>query len=438
MSKLLSAVKLLRLTSLPACLIALASTAAAANAATPYRGAQVHSLWSSVSRSEMTQELNALQGAGANVLRVDVGWASLETARGQYEPAYLAKLDALAAEAQARGIKLLATLWWTPGWASAGGAWNDAPSNPSDYGNFARFMTARYGTELAAIEAWNEPEINNNLVASNVPLAYAAMVKAFYAGAKQGNPSVAVLAGSLAYADVAFLGQLYLYGIKGSYDALSVHPYADGAAPENRTVTHSFIGGIEKLHLFQQANGDGTPVWVTEFGWPVGTSPGANTEQQQAEYVEKAFGLLNMLPYVGGATLYQLRDMGTDAANAEDNFGLLHQNFAPRPAYTAFKNAMLAAAGVPSTEPTPTPVQTLPEPATTPVPKPPEPTPTQTKPGRKPKAKASSLATARQRFESAPQLAARIRHRRPASRRARGVRSARRVHGRLPPRPSHT
>jgi hypothetical protein len=350
MSKLSSAAKLLRLTSLPVFLIVLGGMAAAANAGPAYRGAQVHSLWGSVSRSEMTQELNALQSAGANVLRVDVGWASLETARGQYEPAYLAKLDALAAEAQARGIKLVATLWWTPHWASAGGAWNNAPSNPSDYGNFARFITARYGTELAAVEAWNEPEINNNLVASNLPLAYAEMVKAFYVGAKQGNPNVAVLAGSLAYADVTFLSKLYLYGIKGSYDAISVHPYADGAAPENRTVTNSFIGGIEKLHLFQQANGDGTPEWVTEFGWPVGTSPGANTEQQQAEYVEKAFALLNTLPYVGGATLYQLRDMGTDPSNPEDNFGLLRQNFTARPAYTAFKNAMLADASAPTTE----------------------------------------------------------------------------------------
>jgi hypothetical protein len=43
----------------------------------------------------MTQELNALQGAGANVLRVDVGWGSLETARGQYEPAYLGEARAV-------------------------------------------------------------------------------------------------------------------------------------------------------------------------------------------------------------------------------------------------------------------------------------------------------------------------------------------------------
>jgi hypothetical protein len=315
------------------------------NAPTPFRGAQLHSLWSSVSRAELTAELNALQSGGANVLRVDVGWGSLETAKGQYDATYLAKLDALASEAQARGIKLIATLWWTPSWASAGGSPYDAPSNPSNYGDFARFITSRYGTELAAVEAWNEPNWNNNLIASNVPLAYAQMVRAFYTGAKQGSPAVAVLAGSLAYADLTFLGELYADGIKGYYDGISLHPYADGARPEDTAVTHSFLGGIERMHLFQLANADNTPEWVTEFGWPVGTSTGANTEVQQAEYIEKAFALVSALPYVTGATVYQLRDMGTNASNPEDNFGLLHQDFTPRPSYAAFTRAMQAEGG---------------------------------------------------------------------------------------------
>jgi len=329
-----------------ACTFAILALSSAAAAAAPqYRGAQIHCLWSSVSSADMTAELNALQSAGANVLRVDVGWATLEYAKGRYDPTYLAKLDALSAGAQARGIKLIATLWQTPPWASSGGAWNDAPSDPADYGAFARFITARYSSELAAVEAWNEPEINNNLLASDLPATYTQMVKAFYAGAREGDPAVAVLAGSLAYADVPFLQALYADGIAGHYDGISVHPYADGAAPGNIAVTHSFLGGIQTLHAAQQAAGDGAPIWVTEFGWPVGTSPGANSEQQQAEYVEQAFAILDGLPYVTGATVYQLRDMETDPANPEDNFGLLRQNFEPRPAYAAFTAAMQAPAG---------------------------------------------------------------------------------------------
>lgn len=337
-----------------------AAGSTAALARPQYRGAQMHCLWSAVSGAEMTQELDALQSAGANVLRVDVGWATLETAKGHHDATYLAKLDALVSGAQARGIKVIATLWQTPRWASSAGAWNDPPSNPADYGAFARFITARYGTQLAAVEAWNEPEINNDLISANLPATYTQMVKAFYAGAKEGNPGVDVLAGSFAYADVPFLRALYADGIRGFYDGISVHPYADGANPANTSVTHSFVGGIQTLHTAQLAAGDSTPEWVTEFGWPTGTSNGANSEQQQGEYIEEAFGILDGVPYVKGATVYELRDMGTEPANPEDNFGLLRQNFTPRPAYAAFAAAMHAAPGkIPGTPP---PFQGSPEP----------------------------------------------------------------------------
>jgi polysaccharide biosynthesis protein PslG len=326
-------------------LMVFAAAAVAAEAGPQYRGAQTHSLWESVSSAEMTEELNALQAAGVNVLRVDVGWWTMEYAKGRYDPTYLAKLDALAAGAQARGIKIIATLWQTPPWASSGGAWNDPPSNPADYGAFARFITGRYGPELAAVEAWNEPNYNNNLIASNLAAVYTQMVKAFYTGAKEGDPNVAVLAGSMAYADISFLRELYANGIKGYYDGISFHPYADGAAPANTEVTDSFLGGIESLHAAQLAAGDVTPEWVTEFGWPTGTSRGANTEQQQAEYTEQAFALLDNLPYVEGATVYELRDMAANPSDPEDNFGMLRQNFAPTPAYAALKAAMQVTPG---------------------------------------------------------------------------------------------
>ncbi len=308
-----------------------------AKAAVQLRGAQVHSLWSSVSSAEMTRELDALKDANADVLRVDVGWRTLEWSKGRYDAAYLAKLDALAAGAQARGIRLIVTLWQTPPWASDAGSWQAAPRDPQDYGNVARYLAARYQNHLAAIEVWNEPDIHDNLIAAALPATYAAMVKAAHTSVATVAPTVPVLA---SFVKPAFLQSLYASGINGYHGGVSIHPYADGADPADLTVDHSFLGAIQKLRAAQTAAGDDTPVYVTEFGWPVGTSRGANTEREQAEYTERAFGLVGALPYVAAASIYQLRDMGDDASNAEDNFGLLKRDFTPRPAYAGFAAAL--------------------------------------------------------------------------------------------------
>jgi hypothetical protein len=51
--------------------------------------------------------------------------------------------------------------------------------------------------------------------------------------------------------------------------------------------------------------------------------------------------------------------MGTNASNPEDNFGLLHQDFTPRPSYAAFTRAMQAEGGA-GTQPAPTGTETTP------------------------------------------------------------------------------
>jgi polysaccharide biosynthesis protein PslG len=303
----------------------------------------------------MTTELNLLQSAHANVMRVDIDWRTMEwSGRGIYDSTYLAQSDTLVSGAAQRGIKVLYTIATTPPWASSGGAWNDPPTNPSDYGNFAKFITGRYGTKLAGVEVWNEPEINNNLIAySGQTLAqtYTAMAKAFYQGAKAGNINVDVLVGALSYADTNFLGQLYADGIKGYYDGLSFHPYAD-QAPPSTCYTHSFICGIENMHNFQLNNGDNTPEWIDEFGdftcpaltgsCPAGSATGAVNQDTQASDTKSAYSLVQPLSYVKAAIIYQLRDMCTTESDPECNFGLVQSNFAQRPAYSAFAAAMAA------------------------------------------------------------------------------------------------
>ena len=102
------------------------------------------------------------------------------------------------------------------------------PTNPSTYAAFVAYLAQRYGTRLAAIEIWNEPDQTN---------------EDYFAGPEQGRNAMPrccappiprssrrtrtcpVLAGSLVGYNGVFLRALYAAGIKGYYDGLAVHFY---------------------------------------------------------------------------------------------------------------------------------------------------------------------------------------------------------------------
>jgi hypothetical protein len=351
-------------------LVLILAAAAPASARPQYRGVQLHSLWYESSSADMDRELDLAQQAGSNVVRIDVAWGSLEDqGKGQFSPWYSQKLDRFMAGAEARGMKVIAGLSYTPCWASsapdnlkqgcAGDWWGRgvasyAPTNPGDYADIARWVTARYGSKLAALEIWNEPNLASKqfLNAADQAGTYSTLLKAAYPAAKAGNASVPVLAGALSSTDQSFLAAMYANGVKGSYDGISVHPYADP--------------GFTKLAAFravQQAAGDNSPIWATEFGWPTGTSTGWSVpEATQAANIKQAFADLDNLPYVQAATVYNLRDKGTNLGDSEDNFGLVRRDYSAKPGYQALKEALGAApasapaqaAAVPQSQPAPT------------------------------------------------------------------------------------
>ena len=344
--------------------VCLFATAASAGAAAPeYRGVQLHSLWADSSEADMDRELDLARAANANVVRIDVVWGSLETdGKGRYSSWYVNKLDRFVDGADARGMKVIATLWSSPCWASSApaslkqgceGAWWDRnvgaypPSDAADYGDAAQFVTARYGTKLAALEVWNEPNLKDSdhfWKTADKAGDYAKLLKAAYPRAKAGNAAVPVLGGALAFADRPFLDALYANGIKGYHDGISVHPYNEARGPADRWKAewkqYTLLPGIEWIRAGQVAAGDPKPLWVTEFGWSTGTASGWQvSEAQQAAFVRDSFPLLGEYPYLKSAVLYNLRNKGNDTGH-EDNFGLLNRDYTPKPAYTALRETL--------------------------------------------------------------------------------------------------
>ncbi len=317
-----------------------------ASIAAPLGGVNIGGLAPGTRPSEVNRELAAAAALHSRLVRLGVPWSALEPlGHSQIEPRALAVLDRLVSGAAARDIRVIATVYSTPCWASSAptsllrkcapngsskaSAW--PPSNPADYAAMVGYLAARYGTRLAAIEVWNEPDQSNEayFAGPEKPQRYAAVLRAAYPAVKQANPGVRVLAGSLVGSNGVFLRALYAAGIKGYYDGLAVHFY-------NLT-----LGSLRAIHETQLAGGDDTPLWLDEFGWSscwphqkIQQEQGCVTPKVQAANITNTFRSLVRTPYIAAEVLYGLQD-GTN-----EDFGVLNTKGARKPAFAALAGVL--------------------------------------------------------------------------------------------------
>jgi hypothetical protein len=316
-------------------------------------GLNVASLDFASTGAQLDRDLARARSLHAKVVRVDVPWSVMEPhAAGQLDPRALAFTDRLAADAAATGIKVIMLVESTPCWASSApapvlsrcdarrstsaNAW--PPTHPSEYGAFMAFLAQRYGSTLAALEVWNEPDQANQhyLAGPEKPQRYAGILRAAYPAIKAVAPGLPVLGGSLVGSNGVFLRELYKAGIKGYYDGLSVHFY-------NLT-----LGSVRSVHEVQLANRDSTPLWLNEFGF-TSCWPRYRTQQQQA-CVTKAVQASDLssivrslarVPYVASAVVYKLQ------GNVSEDFGVLNASGSHKPSFGALASAFASPLSLP-------------------------------------------------------------------------------------------
>jgi Cellulase (glycosyl hydrolase family 5) len=290
----------------------------------------------------------------AKVIRVELPWSVLEpNGPGQLNASAVAYADRLMSDAVAHRIGVIALVDRTPCWASSAPAelirectptssskaFDYPPSNPADFAAFARLLVERYGNAMTAFEVWNEPDQANEkyFAGPNKAERYAALLAAAYPAIKQANPRVKVLAGSLVGSNGVFLRLLYKAGIKGHYDGLAVHFY---------TLS---LEAVREIRAVQLANGDNTPLWLDEFGWPdcyprlqIQEEQACVTPAVQAQNITNLFRALSRASYVAAATLYELQD------SSSESFGVLTDTGVRKPAFKALAGVLASPSGAPS------------------------------------------------------------------------------------------
>ncbi len=349
-----------------ATLLAFCAFAPAVEASTDQQiGVQTHLLWGGVSDAGVAEQLDRTRASGAEIIRLDVGWASLQPeARGEWSQWALGRLDSAIDAANARGIKVLVTFWQSPCWASSSperfkqgceGKWWErsvqlwGPRRASDYANALATLVDRYGSRVEAWEIWSEPNSRAAYRTRRTVRSYVKLTKVANRKVKAADPQATVVAGALMWADFGFTERLYRAGIKGHFDAFSIHPYSDDRSPLDEGhpdwIRGSFVRGVPAVRKTMVKQGDAKPLWLTEFGWSTADVRGSSgwlngvNESTQAAFTVDALDQISRWKYVDVAIYFKLIDTSSNPSDTVANFGLLRHDGTPKPAYHAFKAA---------------------------------------------------------------------------------------------------
>ncbi|MCZ4560889.1 cellulase family glycosylhydrolase [Rhodococcus sp. IEGM 1401] len=298
-----------------------------------------------MSDADLGREMDGIRSVGGSWIRLEISWQKVEPVQGQRN---WAPIDRLVNAAAARGLAILGLPTYAPAWATnpqANAYTLGSPRNPDEFGNFAAAAATRYGNRISTWEIWNEPNLAYFHNPSPTGKSYLPTLKAAYTAIKAVQPQSTVIAAGLANSadwafgssPLAFARALYSNGGKPFFDGLALHPYPAGVTPPAGV----YWAQISQLYALMNSKGDGgKKIWITEFGVPTQTN-GA-TEAKQSEIVLAALREAGKLPYVAGVFIHTFRNTGTNAGDAESNFGLLKRDFTPKQAF----NDIRAAAGM--------------------------------------------------------------------------------------------
>lgn len=308
---------------------------------------------SGLSKSQLNQQLDAMQATGVTWVRYDLSWAQVQpNSASQYN---WAASDLVTKAARAHGFKVLMIVDFAPKWAQAHGCTLGelcAPASPIAYATFAGAAAKHYQPMgVDDWEIWNEPNIAFRFEPTANPALYVRMLKDSYAAIKRVEPHGVVITGGTSpsatdskdYSPANFISDLYQDGAKGWFDAVGAHPYTYPITPDQSQSTDAW-GQLTGVHDIMASYGDGNKqIWITEYGAP--TNGPANSgdyvsEDAQATMATQATNDIQGMPWVGPFFWYSFMDVGTSTSTNQNFFGLVRADGSQKPAYAAFVNAV--------------------------------------------------------------------------------------------------
>lgn len=315
------------------------------------------------------QDLRYMQAGGIESVRVPVSWEAIQpTADGGYN---WDGLDGLVTAAGIQGLRVLPFIYGTPRWLARD--WRTLPVNTarqrSAWRAFLEAAVERYGPggefwdqtggvgpnyepavpvpiPIRTWQIWNEANFFYFALPVS-PSRYAKLLKISGPTIKSVDPTATVLLTGLFGEPTAggnrgmdadlFLQRLYKTpGLKSTFDAISLHPYA--------AFTEDLEEMVEALHAVTVENRDRPRFYITEMGW------GSQNNFQEVAFEHGVRGQVKQLRASYGYLIKNARRLNLkgvywfswkdlhDSCSFCDSVGLFRAGprFKPKPAWHAF------------------------------------------------------------------------------------------------------
>jgi len=131
-------------------------------------------------------------------------------------------------------------------------------------------------------------------------------------------------------------------------------PPAEAPGGERDGVTNA-LSSLRDCYLPLAAIGLGTPIYVEENGYPTGPGRSEATQLAYLRSMVQAFSDLRGTYDVSDYRWFNLRDADSTSPNFQQHFGLLHDDYSPKPAFAAYRDLVAALSAPAPTRPPPAP-----------------------------------------------------------------------------------
>lgn len=305
---------------------------------------------------QLRTALDDAKRLGMDYIRVDFGWEDYQSF-SNYPPNF-SKFDNVVAGANARGLKVLATLDFPPPWARRDACKDTAACPPADnalYANFVKQAVARYSARgVHHWEVWNEPNITAWAPTPD-PADYTRLLVTVSAAIRAADPHAFILMGGLAadhpspgapfISPYDFITAVAKNGGLKAVDGIGYHPYPDGDPATSKTFQAISQSPTSIITALNQAGAPNMPIWITETGANIPAliwGPPSQVKPQEAQQVDQAkkeADVLASYPNVASFFWFSYQDAPADHLV----FGLRRGDGTYRPSFDAMKQIIADA-----------------------------------------------------------------------------------------------